>query len=88
MGSFKDFCTLSFFKGVLLKDEHKILEFAGQNTQSAKIIKFTNLHQINELESVLKRHQRNDCPRKKLAKKLLFKTIEEQKLPGKLEEIF
>ena len=54
MGSFKDFCTLSFFKGVLLKDEHKILEFAGQNTQSAKIVKFTNLHQINELESILK----------------------------------
>ena len=30
LGSFKEFCTLSFFKGVLLKDEHKILEFAGR----------------------------------------------------------
>ena len=88
LGSFKDFCTLSFFKGVLLKDEHKILEFAGQNTQSAKIIKFTNLHQINELESILKDYIKEMIALEKSGAKVTFKTIEEQKLPEELEEIF
>lgn len=37
LGSFKEFCTLSFFKGALLKDEKKILEFPGKNSQSAKL---------------------------------------------------
>ena len=88
LGSFKEFCTLSFFKGVLLKDEHKILEFAGQSTQSAKIVKFTNLHQINELESVLKDYIKEMIALEKSGAKVTFKTIEEQKLPEELEEIF
>lgn len=88
LGSFKDFCTLSFFKGVLLKDEQKILEFAGKNTQSAKIIKFNNLHQINELESVLKDYIKEMIALEKSGAKVTFKTIEEQKLPEELEEIF
>jgi uncharacterized protein YdeI (YjbR/CyaY-like superfamily) len=79
---------LSFFKGVLLKDEHKILQFAGQNTQSAKIVKFTNLHQINELESVLKDYIKEMISLEKSGAKVTFKTIEEQKLPEELEEIF
>ena len=88
LGSFKDFCTLSFFKGVLLKDEQKILEFAGKNTQSAKIIKFNNLHQINELESILKDYIKEMIALEKSGAKVTFKTIEEQKLPEELEEIF
>ena len=88
LGSFKEFCTLSFFKGVLLKDEHKILEFAGQNTQSAKIVKFSNLHQINELEPILKEYIKEMIALEKSGAKVTFKTIEEQKLPEELEEIF
>ena len=76
LGSFKDFCTLSFFKGVLLKDEYKILEFAGQNTQSAKIVKFTNLHQINELEPILKEYIKEMIALEKSGAKVTFKTIE------------
>lgn len=87
-GSFKDFCTLSFFKGVLLKDEQKILEFAGENTQSAKIVKFTNIHQINELESVMKEYIKEMIELEKSGTKVTFKKIEEQKLPEELEEFF
>ena len=54
IGSFKNFCTLSFFKGVLLKDEAEILEFAGPNTRSAKIVKFNSISQIENLEPTLK----------------------------------
>ena len=88
LGSFKEFCTLSFFKGVLLKDEQKILEFAGENTQSAKIIKFTNVHQVNNLEETLKDYINEMIALEKSGAKVTFKKIEEQKLPEELEEMF
>lgn len=88
LGSFKEFCTLSFFKGVLLKDEQKILEFPGENSQSAKIIKFTSVQQINNLEDVLKDNIKEMIELEKSGAKVTFKKIEEQKLPEELEEIF
>lgn len=88
LGSFKEFCTLSFFKGVLLKDEHKILEFPGQNTQSAKIVKFTNVQQINNLEGTLKDYIKEMIELERSGAKVVFKKIEEQKIPEELEEIF
>ena len=88
LGSFKEFCTLSFFKGVLLKDEKKILEFPGKNTQSAKIVKFTNIQQINDLEGALKDYIKEMIELEKSGAKVTFKKIEEQKLPEELEEIF
>ena len=88
LGSFKEFCTLSFFKGVLLKDEKKILEFPGENSQSAKIVKFTNVNQINELETTLKDYINEMIELEKSGAKVTFKKIEEQKLPEELEGIF
>ena len=88
IGSFKDFCTMSFFKGVLLKDEQKILEFPGKNTQSAKMVKFTNLQQINDLESTLKEYIHEMIALEKSGAKVAFKKIEEHKIPEELETKF
>lgn len=88
LGSFKEFCTLSFFKGVLLEDEKKILEFPGQNTQSSKIVKFTNVQQINNLEGTLKDYIKEMIELEKSGAKVVFKKKEEQKIPEELEEIF
>lgn len=88
LGSFKEFCTLSFFKGVLLEDEQKILEFPGENSQSAKIVKFTNVNQINNLEATLKDYIKEMIELEKSGAKVTFKKIEEQKIPQELEEIF
>ncbi len=88
LGSFKEFCTLSFFKGVLLKDEHKILEFPGKNSQSAKFVKITNIQQINNLEGTLKDYIKEMIELEKSGVKVVFKKIEEQKIPEELEEIF
>lgn len=54
IGKFKAYVTLSFFKGVLLKDENKILVSPGENSQTVKMAKFTSVQQIIELEAVLK----------------------------------
>ncbi len=42
----KDACTLSFFKGVLLKDPAGILVAPGENSRSVRVAKFTDLTDI------------------------------------------
>jgi uncharacterized protein YdeI (YjbR/CyaY-like superfamily) len=50
----KGCCAVGFFKGSLLKDPNGILTKPGENTQSARVIRFTNVKQILELEPILK----------------------------------
>lgn len=54
IGAFKEFCTLSFFKGVLLSDRAGILVAPGENSRSARIAKFTDLVEIQKQAATLK----------------------------------
>ncbi len=54
LGSFKVFCSISFFKGSLMQDPNGILTKPGENSQSVRMLKFTDLDQIRELEPVIK----------------------------------
>jgi uncharacterized protein YdeI (YjbR/CyaY-like superfamily) len=51
---FKEYCALLFCKGVLLSDIKGILIKPGENTQAARQIRFTNVREIVEMESILK----------------------------------
>ena len=51
---FKEYCALLFFKGALLKDDHKILIQQTENVQSARQVRFTHVREIVELEPILK----------------------------------
>lgn len=86
IGSFKEFCTLSFFKGVLLKDSENILQFAGPNTRSAKIIKFTSAENIKKLEPTLRAYILESIEHEKLGKKVELKA--EETIPDELTEYF
>jgi uncharacterized protein YdeI (YjbR/CyaY-like superfamily) len=50
----KDYCVLSFLKGVLLADTEKLLVQPGENSQSVRFMKFTSVKQIVELEATIK----------------------------------
>ncbi|WP_425098854.1 YdeI/OmpD-associated family protein [Tropicibacter sp. S64] len=54
IGAFKDFCTLSFFKGALLEDPEGILEPPGANSRAARLFKVTDLAQVRARAGVLK----------------------------------
>ena len=53
IAAFKDNCRISFFKGSLLRDDHKILEKEGKNSHVGRMISFTAVGQILEVESIL-----------------------------------
>ncbi|MES2396375.1 MAG: DUF1801 domain-containing protein [Bacteroidota bacterium] len=52
--TFKEYCALLFFKGVLLKDSNGLLIQQTKNVQSARQIRFNNREQINDQEPLLK----------------------------------
>lgn len=49
LGEFKDSCTISFFKGALLKDPAGVLTKPSENTQAARVIRFTALNEVKKL---------------------------------------
>ena len=56
LGSYKDFCCISLFKGVLMSDPHGILTSPGENSQSVRMVKFTSLQEIIKLKPILKEY--------------------------------
>ena len=54
VGGFKEYCAISFVKGVLLKDPKNILIQQTENVQSTRLIRFTNLQKIVEMEDTIK----------------------------------
>lgn len=51
---FKEFCALLFMKGALLRDTDGILVQQTENVQASRQIRFTNIWQIEGMESILK----------------------------------
>ncbi|MDH5507090.1 MAG: DUF1801 domain-containing protein [Anaerolineae bacterium] len=54
LGGFKEYCVVSFFKGILLHDPQGILDKPGENTQAARLIRFTHVDEIVEMAPILK----------------------------------
>ncbi|MCL4159798.1 UNVERIFIED_CONTAM: hypothetical protein GTU68_050933, partial [Idotea baltica] len=82
---FKEYCSLSFFKGVLLNDSDKILKKPGENTQSARLIKFTNVQEIIEMEADLKAYIYEAIEVEKAGLKVEMKKTTEYSIPKALQ---
>ncbi len=54
--AFKDYCAYLFFKGVLMKNDHGILVQQTDNVQASRQIRFSNIQEIYEKETVLKKY--------------------------------
>ena len=48
LGVFNDSCVLSFLKGILIEDPKGLLEFPGPNSQQSKVLRFTDLTQVEQ----------------------------------------
>ena len=54
MHGFKEYCALLFFKGALLHDAHGVLIKQTENVQAGRQIRFTNVREIDAMETILK----------------------------------
>ena len=50
IAAFKDYCSVSFFKGALLKDTKQLLATPGENSNASRQFKFTDTKQIIKFE--------------------------------------
>ncbi|WP_020538448.1 DUF1801 domain-containing protein [Lewinella cohaerens] len=88
LGALKDCCTLGFFKGALLKDPNNILAKPGENTQSARVVRFTSVREILELEPVLKAYIYEAAEVEEAGLKVEYKSVDAFAVPEELQSSF
>jgi len=88
---FKEYCALLFVKGALLNDANCILIQQTKNVQAARQVRFTNVQEIIEMETILKAYIYEAIEVEKAGLKVNFKkTIEfivPEEFQYKLDEI-
>jgi uncharacterized protein YdeI (YjbR/CyaY-like superfamily) len=88
IGGFKEFCVLSFFKGILLSDSEKILKQQGENTQSARIIPFTSVSEILKQKHTILSYIYEAVEIERQGLQVEFKKTTESDFPIELENKF
>jgi len=88
---FKEYCAVLFFKGALLHDANGILIQQTENVQAARQIRFTDVREIVEMETILKAYIFEAIEVEKAGLKVNFKKSTEFTIPeefiNKLEEV-
>jgi uncharacterized protein YdeI (YjbR/CyaY-like superfamily) len=86
IAAFADNCALSFLKGVLLKDEQDILEKPGENSQSVRFVRFTNVKQIMAKWEVLKHYVFEAIEVEKAGLQVKLKKLSDYEVPEEFQE--
>lgn len=85
---FKEYCALLFHKGALLQDAHGILIQQTENVQAARQIRFTNVQEINEMETILKAYIQEAIEVEKAGLKVEVNNNIELSIPEELQNKF
>jgi uncharacterized protein YdeI (YjbR/CyaY-like superfamily) len=86
IGELKEYCVLSFFKGVLLADTEGILIKPGENTQTVRLIPFTSVREIVKMAPILKAYIYEAIEVESSGLKVKLKKIEEYKVPEEFQK--
>lgn len=87
LSAFKNYTTVSFFKGSLLTDTHAVLDKPGKNSQASRYLTFTSLDQVIEKEAILRAYIKEAIEIEKKGLKVAFKKDPEP-IPAELQELF
>ena len=85
---FKEYCAILFVKGSLLKDSHGILIQQTENVQAGRQIRFANLEEITEKETIIKDYIKEAIEVEKSGLEVTFKKNTEYKIPEELQKKF
>ncbi len=84
--AFKDYCGLSFFKGVLLTDTTGALRAPGPNSRAARYLAFTSADQVRERRELAGRFVREAIEVERSGRKVSFnKSVEP--MPEELQSV-
>jgi len=85
---FKEYCAVLFVKGSLLKDPHGLLIRQTENVQAGRQIRFTNMQEITDSETILKEYIDEAIEVEKSGLEVPFKKSTEFKVPDELHAKF
>jgi uncharacterized protein YdeI (YjbR/CyaY-like superfamily) len=85
---FKEYCAISFFKGVLLNDSENILIQPTRNIQAGRQIRFTSTKEIEKLESIIKSYVFEAIEIEKAGLQVKMKETSEFQIPEELAKKF
>lgn len=88
IGELSDHFVLSFFKGAILTDPDGILEKPGENTQSARVIRFKTRQEITRLKPAIRSYIFEAIDAENAGLKVKFKPISDREIPAELESKF
>lgn len=83
---FKDYCALLFHKGSLLKDPKRILIQQTENVQSARQIRFSDIHQIKKLRPIINDYIKEAIDVERAGKKVAFKKTSDYPVPEEFQK--
>jgi uncharacterized protein YdeI (YjbR/CyaY-like superfamily) len=86
IGGLKEYCVLSFFKGALLDDALGILVKPGENTQTVRLFRFTNVREIVGMEPLLKAYIYEAIEVEIAGLKVRLKKIKEHFIPEEFQK--
>ncbi len=82
---FKEYCAILFFKGTLLDDIKGVLVQQTKNTQATRQIRFTNVSEIVEMETIIKVYIFEAIEVEKAGLKVNFKKTTELEFPEEFQ---
>jgi uncharacterized protein YdeI (YjbR/CyaY-like superfamily) len=82
---FKEYCAILFVKGALLKDPNGILITQTENVQAARQVRFTNVQEIVEMETILKAYINEAIEVEKAGLKVNYKKATEFSIPDEFQ---
>lgn len=88
ISAFKEYCSISFFKGSLLDDPAGILEKAGENSNVARLIKFRSMAEVERVRVVLPAYIQQAIELEKAGVKIKSTAVTAADYPAELHEIF
>jgi len=83
---FKEYCALLFFKGALLNNADGLLVRQTENVQAARQIRFTNIREIIEQESIIKKTINEAIEVEKSGLKVELKKTTEFAMPAEFQD--
>jgi uncharacterized protein YdeI (YjbR/CyaY-like superfamily) len=88
MVAFKNHASISFFKGMLMRDPHNLLQVSGENAQAAKFLRFTSPQQAIDQQSIIVEYIQEAINIESSGAKIEFKQKHELEFPQELIQKF
>ncbi len=82
----KECCALMFCKGALLKDSNAVLTKPGENSQSQRWIKFTNVRQIAAMQALVKSYLEEAIEVERSGLEVKYKETADFTMPEELQK--